>query len=432
MRTVAYYRNSQNIYQPNSLKTQRDKAIKYSAKLALPIEAEFIDEDTSAVKNSSERRPGLKNLVEEIEKETVKNLIVYKRDRLARNSVEYMEIYEILKRHNVNVIFTADSEYPMNYSNMGDFVELMMSGLVEHEVTQMKERIAGTIMSKFEKGEITGRVPYGYVFNKEETDITKAIERVEEELEIVEKIFKMVLSEKFQSSNDIKKQLDKENIKWRHRNWKAIDIENTISYSIYIGERYKNFEGIHEPIIQKTPHTKIKSLTKEEWKKANEVLSLMKRSVSKKVKPDLTFILEGLIKCDQCGEEMTGEIRSHEYQPAGKYVCSCRKKGLLQQEVEDIVFQRTFKFFQDLVKENYENLIKRYNQTQNEEIEKLMNFSTSKKDQLLKNLHAKTEKWMNEKHVDKKNELKKEMLIIKTEIDQFSKEIIEYEKGKDR
>ncbi len=121
---------------------QENQAKEYSVSNALPIHKVYKDDNTSAIKFGINDRKGLTHLLEDIKNGRVENLLVYKRDRLARKSEEYMKIYEILKEHKVRVHFTSASEYPMSYNNLSEFIELILSGMVEHEVKQMKERIS--------------------------------------------------------------------------------------------------------------------------------------------------------------------------------------------------------------------------------------------------------------------------------------------------
>jgi site-specific DNA recombinase len=67
----------------------------------------FKDDDISANKLSLEKRPGLEELRMLIKQGKVKTLIVYHRDRLARNFYEYALLVKELYKYNVEVIFVA-------------------------------------------------------------------------------------------------------------------------------------------------------------------------------------------------------------------------------------------------------------------------------------------------------------------------------------
>ncbi|QOR67290.1 recombinase family protein [Cytobacillus suaedae] len=426
MRTVAYYRNSNNKYQENSLKTQKSMAFNYSVQKAHPIEEEYEDEDTSAVKNTTENRPGLSRLMKDIEAGTVKNLLVYKRDRLARSSIEYMEIYEFLKNHNVNVHFTSENEYPMIHSPIGEFIELIMSGMVEHEVKQMKERIAGTNFNKFERGEKFWSVPFGYRLNEDKNKII----RIEKELAVVEKIVKMVLSEEYDSLISIRNKLIHENIMNKGQNWKTEDIRKIFNHTIYMGVRYRNFKGFPEPAKQNTPHTKLRSISNMEWERACKLVRSMSKQRGKKEKPEFIFLLEGLLTCNLCNKIMLCENRTYQYKPVGKYVCECSKRGILKDEIEEIVLKRSVEFFQLIMSENYEVIITAYTDKQSERIDNIIEQLIQNEEKVVKELLGITEKWMRENNTMKKKEYKKTLTNLKERRDELNKEIKDYENEK--
>lgn len=68
---------------------------------------EFKDYDVSATKLKIDERPALKRLLKAIDEGKIKKLIVYDRDRLARDVYEYVYIVKKCYKHNVEVIFTA-------------------------------------------------------------------------------------------------------------------------------------------------------------------------------------------------------------------------------------------------------------------------------------------------------------------------------------
>jgi site-specific DNA recombinase len=73
------------------------------------------DHGVSATKNKIEERPKLKELLELIRNDQVDTLIVYQRDRLARDFYEYLEIILLIYTHNVKVIFTATGHLSFNH-----------------------------------------------------------------------------------------------------------------------------------------------------------------------------------------------------------------------------------------------------------------------------------------------------------------------------
>lgn len=100
---------------------QRTISEAVAAQRSLLIDEEYIDIAVSARINKISDRPNLARLLTDIKRGNVKTLIAYKRDRLARNVGQHLEIYEILKKYNVQVIFSASNELPLQYSPAGSF-----------------------------------------------------------------------------------------------------------------------------------------------------------------------------------------------------------------------------------------------------------------------------------------------------------------------
>ncbi|WP_079504486.1 recombinase family protein [Mesobacillus jeotgali] len=73
------------------------------------------DDGVSAMKNKIEERPALQELLNLIRNDLVDTIIVYQRDRLAREFYEYLEIILLIYTHKVKVIFTATGHLPFNH-----------------------------------------------------------------------------------------------------------------------------------------------------------------------------------------------------------------------------------------------------------------------------------------------------------------------------
>ena len=72
------------------------------------------DYDVSANKLKMEERPGLMELRLLIKEKKVKTILVYSRDRLARNFYEYVALVKEFYNYGVNVIFTSQMQPPFS------------------------------------------------------------------------------------------------------------------------------------------------------------------------------------------------------------------------------------------------------------------------------------------------------------------------------
>ncbi|WCN38660.1 recombinase family protein [Aneurinibacillus uraniidurans] len=139
MLTVAYYRRSSTI-QEHSIEMQRFKALQCSIKHSLIIDQEFIDDAVSARQTNIQERKALHQILDLVDQGKVKNLIVYKRDRLARNTLQHLLIYHKLRAQKVNVIFTAEQELSMEYTPIAEFFELILGSMLQREGEQIIHR----------------------------------------------------------------------------------------------------------------------------------------------------------------------------------------------------------------------------------------------------------------------------------------------------
>ncbi|MFZ3579417.1 recombinase family protein [Virgibacillus sp. DJP39] len=168
MKTVAYLRSSSDL-QENSIDTQKYYADECAQKGNLRITTYYKDESVSARKTQISERPDLSKLISEIESGVIENLIVYKRDRLARNVHQYLQAYEIIRTNGVNVYFSAPNEIPLQFSPAGEFFEVIMAGFNEREGNTIAERIRETKYSMAKKGLIpSGRPTFGYKASEKE------------------------------------------------------------------------------------------------------------------------------------------------------------------------------------------------------------------------------------------------------------------------
>jgi site-specific DNA recombinase len=93
------------------------------------------DPGVSATKKKIEERPKLKKLLEMIKNFEVDTLIVYQRDRLARDFYEYLEIILVIYTYKVTVIFTATGHLPFNHD--------LETGIFSEGVFGMMSQIEG-------------------------------------------------------------------------------------------------------------------------------------------------------------------------------------------------------------------------------------------------------------------------------------------------
>ncbi|AEH49133.1 MULTISPECIES: recombinase family protein [Parageobacillus] len=349
MRTVAYYRSSTSL-QEGSVTTQQRHIREYALKNHILIDEEYEDEFVSARKKLMKERPGLQRMLTDIRKGLINHILVYKRDRLARNLEEHMELYQLFKKHNIQVTFVAENEPPMRFDVMGELFELFIGVMNQREGQQINERIRDTKITNFQSGKSIGKLPYGYKTDPEKTQII----RIEEELHIVKTIFSEWLTEKYKNTNELRKYLKSRGIKRRGKDWTAQRIEEVLTQPMYMGLRIKNFGGIKA-------HRSVKDLaiiTSEQFDKAKELLEKSKTPKAKSKKFD--YLLTGFIFCNKCGSPLVEKVRQKHGAPYATYECKEHKEIIEQIDVENKVILKTMEFFNVLLKSNFKDLYTRY------------------------------------------------------------------------
>jgi site-specific DNA recombinase len=132
--TVSYYRTSTD---------SQDEAMQINAaratiqKLGLQNVLELNDSGVSANTVPLEQRQKLNVLLNLIREGRVEHLVVFSRDRLARDAFEYSVIQKAIRDHGVKVIFTMQNAIPFQ-DDVG--MELLLSVFTKYEGQQIRNR----------------------------------------------------------------------------------------------------------------------------------------------------------------------------------------------------------------------------------------------------------------------------------------------------
>jgi DNA invertase Pin-like site-specific DNA recombinase len=161
MAVIGYVRVSsvKQVDEGASLDAQRESIRTYCKLHGLHLVDIVADEGISA--KDAENRPGLQQLLGMIRRKIIDGLIVYKLDRLARNTRDAIAISELCRRQ--SVALHSIQEHIDTNSAIGGFFFTLMAALAELERKQIGERTAAVLRHKQAKGEKTGGlVPFGY------------------------------------------------------------------------------------------------------------------------------------------------------------------------------------------------------------------------------------------------------------------------------
>ena len=113
-------------------------------------------------------RPAFEKLINDVKEGQINKIIVYKLDRISRSTLDFANIIEILKKHNVEFISSTEKFDTSTPVGKAMLYIIMVFAQLERETIQ--QRIKDNYYTRGKKGFFTGgKVPYG--FNRTKTTI---------------------------------------------------------------------------------------------------------------------------------------------------------------------------------------------------------------------------------------------------------------------
>jgi site-specific DNA recombinase len=229
----------------NSLVTQERNCREYSKKHDYDIAKVFIEEGESA---KTADRTELQKLLKfcSDKKNQIKAVIIYKIDRLSRNTDDYSQLRILLKRYGVEIKST--SEYFEN-TPAGRFMENIIANVAQFDNDVRTERSVGGMKDAVREGRYVWVAPIGYMNQKIDG---KANIVLSDQAWIVKKAFNM-MAERKQPIEAILEELN--SIGFRTRNGKSVSrsafytILNNDLYTGWISKFGERHKGKFEPII---------------------------------------------------------------------------------------------------------------------------------------------------------------------------------------
>ena len=297
MKTAVYVRVSteEQAKEGFSIKAQQQKLKDFTKIKDWELHDLYIDDGKSG-KNIT-GRPEMNRLITDIMKGKVKNVLVFKLDRLTRSTKDLIMLMDLFKEHDCGFnslsesIDTTTASGRMFLKILGIFAEFERENLIERITVAMEKKVneGYTIASYI--------VPYAYQREKGNRNITIN----EEEAKIVKEIYNLYLK-KHKSLNAIARELNLRKIKSNtNSDWSASSIKYILSNPLYAGKvryslndkkRYFEAEGKHEGII-----------SAEIFNEVQNKLAKMQRTIKKRPKEENYYI--GSLKCGVCGDKMT-------------------------------------------------------------------------------------------------------------------------------
>ena len=306
LRVAAYCRAS-DIYgddKRSSLENQMDYYSKYILQHEdYKLVGIYYDSGVSGM--TVQKRPGFKRLIRHCLEGRIDVVITKSISRFSRNSKDLLETVELLKEHNITVIFEKEKIDSMKTRNK--FFLTALSAVYQQESLEISANNKLSAENRNKMGRPIFRNQYGY--RVVEIDGRKTFEIVDEEARAIKYIYKRFLEGN--STTKIALELTESGIRTPSGNeiWRGTSIKNILTNNNYLGDRLTNEyvsllmerryirnEGQENRYYIKNTHPAI--IDEESFHKVQEMLE--SKQVTNKP-PMKSYPLSKRIICAYCG-----------------------------------------------------------------------------------------------------------------------------------
>lgn len=247
-----------------SIAAQKEKLVSYASIKDWNIYQIYVDEGVSG-KNLN--RPKIKEMIEDIKKQKINNILVYKIDRLTRSTKDLIDLIDLFSKHKCE--FNSLTESIDTSTPSGRMFVKIIGLFAEFERETIAERIKIGFERKAKEGYslCSSISSYGYMRKKGEK-----IQMINvEEAKVVKDIFDLYI--KYKNINKIKEYLINHDISTKkNKTWNNKTIKNILSNPNYIGKvrygintkDYFEVKGKHKNIISIDKYNYVQNLLKNE------------------------------------------------------------------------------------------------------------------------------------------------------------------------
>ena len=326
-----------------SIRAQEQKLKDYARIKEWSIFNIYIDEGISG-KNITER-PAINNLITDIKDGHVKNVVVFKIDRLTRSTGDLVYLIDLFNEH--DCAFNSLSESIDTQTPSGRMFIKIIGIFAEFERENIAERVKLGCERKVREGYSLCGTKISYGYDRPKGQKIQTIN--EEEAVIVRQIFDWYVNQNM-SIRGISKRINLMKIPTKYNAiWTPSTVKTVLTNCNYVGRvRYHmddkenglEFDGLHEAII-----------TEELYNQAQKIIAKNKTITSTK-KPRTENYFIGFIHCPNCGTRLQTHGRyykgvdsvtkySGSYRCPHKHVNNCGFTDIPQDKIEQAFIEYT-------------------------------------------------------------------------------------------
>ena len=325
METAIYVRVSteEQAQEGFSIRAQEQKLKEFAKIKDWSIFKIYMDEGISG-KNLTER-PAMQEMIADIERGLVKNVLVFKIDRLTRSTADLIYLIDLFNER--DCAFNSLTESIDTQTPSGRMFSKIIGIFAEFERENIIERVKVGIERKVREGySIGGKASYGYDRPK-----NQKIQTInEQEAEIVQEIFALYVNQGV-GINDIARRLNVRKVPTKEdTTWGSTSIRRLLANSNYVGnvrhhvrdeKNEYSVEGLHDAII-----------SQEQFDTAQKLLENNRRANPRKCPREDNYF-SGFLVCDLCGYKMVThniykKLKDGTQSVTGSYRCANKTFGV--------------------------------------------------------------------------------------------------------
>lgn len=306
-----------------SLETQESICRKEAEKRKLEVAQIFKDEGRSA--KTIDGRPALIEMLEfcRQHKKEVRAVIIYRLDRISRQTADYLAIRKKLVECDIKLISATE---PTGSSPTEKFIETMLAGFAQMDNDVRSERSKTGMKARFMSGLSNGFVPIGYLIRDGYPVKDPAT------FDLIKKAWDL-METGTKTLKEVAEILRNEGVEGGRRNGRqgiirAQTLSKIFKNKFYLGKIYSKkynleIQGQQTAMITEEQFYKVQSIL--DGRNVNISKPLARRNVDN---PD--FPLRRIVKCNTCGASLTagwctGKNKNKRY---AYYFCPHRCKGM--------------------------------------------------------------------------------------------------------
>jgi len=278
-----------------SIRAQEQKLKEFAKIKEWSIYKIYADEGISG-KNIVER-PAINEMITDIKSGQVKNVLVFKIDRLTRSTKDLIALIDLFNEHDCT--FNSLMESIDTQTASGRMFLKIIGIFAEFERENIVERVTLGLERKVKEGYSLCSRSASYGYDRPKGQKVQTIN--EKEAKIVRDIFDLYVNQHI-SFNGIVRRLNTLEIPTKENStWNVNKVKNILTNCNYIGKvRYRSddnkrcfeTEGHHEPII-----------TQELFNEAQNIISKITLTESKK-RPKASNYFYGILVCSKCEKKL--------------------------------------------------------------------------------------------------------------------------------